>query len=101
MSFRPSACRSACAALLVLTLAGCNAWQDRAEFAPPQYRWGPGQSSPVMADAPPPPIPMQYCYRTLATVDCYNQTMPERLTGYTGLYPDPASLPPGSKTPQR
>jgi len=79
---------------LVLALAGCNAWQNRAEFAPPQSRWTRSGSSPVAADATPPPIPLQYCYRTLATVDCFSEAKPERVTGYTGLYPDPASLPP-------
>ena len=83
---------------LVLLLGGCNAWQDRAEFAAPQARWNASQPSPVKADAAPPPIPEQYCYRTLAQVDCYSQAMPERVTGYTGLYPEPDSLPPGSKT---
>jgi hypothetical protein len=77
-----------------LALAGCNAWQDRAEFAPPQMRWNASQSSPRQADAPAPPIPMHYCYRTLATVDCFDQAMPDRIAGYTGLYPDPESLPP-------
>jgi len=79
---------------LGLALAGCNAWQDRAEFAPPQSRWGSAGSSPVSADAPPPPIQQQYCYRTLARVDCFTEAKPERITGYTGVYPDPASLPP-------
>jgi hypothetical protein len=77
-------------------LGGCNAWQDRAEFAAPQYRWNASQPSPVKADAAAPPIAEQYCYRTLAQVDCFNQAVPDRVTGYTGLYPDPASLPPGS-----
>jgi hypothetical protein len=77
-----------------VTLAGCNAWQNRAEFAPPQSRWNQSQSSPVAADAPPPPIPAQYCYRTLATVDCFAEAKPDRITGFTGLYPEPASLPP-------
>jgi hypothetical protein len=79
---------------LVLALAGCNAWQNRAEFAPPQNRWNASQPSPAAADAPPPPIPLQYCYRTLAKVDCFSEANPERITGYTGLYPDPESLPP-------
>jgi hypothetical protein len=91
--------RSALAA--ALALAGCNAWQDRAEFAPPQSRWPASLSSPVMADAPPPPIPMQYCYRTLARVDCFSEAMPERITGYTGLYPEPQSLPPAPATVPR
>lgn len=76
-----------------LALAGCNAWQDRAEFAPPQSRWPANLPSPVLADAPPPPVPVQYCYRTLARVDCFAQAMPDRLSGYTGTYPDPDSLP--------
>jgi hypothetical protein len=86
------------ALVLVLALGGCNAWQDRAEFAPPQNRWTASEPSPVKADAKPPPIPEQYCYRTLAQVDCYNQAMPDRITGYTGLYPEPASLPPAPET---
>lgn len=76
------------------TLAGCNAWEDRAEFAPPQSRWPADQPSSRLANAPPPPIPAQYCYRTLATVDCFAQAQPERISGYTGVYPNPASLPP-------
>jgi hypothetical protein len=86
-----------------LPLAGCNTWQNRAEFAPPEDRW-PGtqwpqailpkdlalgsQSSPVAADAPPPPIEVVHCYRTLAIVDCFPTRQPERLSGYTGTYPD-------------
>ena len=81
---------------LLIPLAGCNVWQNRAEFAPPQNRWTSTQPSPVAADTPAPPIPVQYCYRTLATVDCFSEAAPERVSGYTGLYPDPASLPPGS-----
>jgi len=83
-------------ASVAVLLSACNAWQDRAEFAPPQNRWTPSQTSPVAADAKPPPIPEQYCYRTLATVDCFNSPQPSRITGFTGLYPEPASLPPGS-----
>ena len=77
-----------------LLLGGCNTWQNRAEFAPPQSRWPSTLTSPVAADAPPPPIPVQYCYRTLAAVDCYSEAKPDRLTGYSGVYPDPDSLPP-------
>ena len=77
---------------LLLTLAGCNAWQNRAEFAAPQSRWPANYPSPVAADAPPPPIPAQYCYRTLASVDCYTEARPDRITGYTGVYPDPNSV---------
>jgi hypothetical protein len=85
------------ASSLAVLLCGCNAWQTRAEFAPPQSRWTTSGTSPVAANAPPPPIAEQYCYRTLATVDCFTAPEPSRITGFTGLYPDPASLPPGSK----
>jgi hypothetical protein len=80
--------------LSLLTLSACNAFQNRAEFAAPQSRWKETEPSSAQADAAPPPIPQQFCYRTLATVDCFNHAQPERITGYTGLYPDPASLPP-------
>jgi len=79
--------------LASLLLAGCNAWQTRAEFAPPQSRWSASEPSTRGRDDPPPPIPAQYCYRTLATVDCFAETKPDRVTGFTGLYPDPDSLP--------
>jgi len=74
-----------------IALAGCNVWQDRTEFAAPESRWSSTQPSPAARDAPPPPIAQQYCYRTLATVDCYYEAKPERITGYTGAYPDPDS----------
>lgn len=77
---------------LVMLLAGCNAWQNRAEFAAPQSRWPASEPSPIPTNAPPPPIQVQYCYRTLATVDCFTQARPDRITGYTGVYPDPDSL---------
>jgi hypothetical protein len=80
------------AAALLFALAGCNAWQNRAEFAAPQSRWPANYTSPVAADAPPPPIPAQYCYRTLASVDCYTEAKPDRATSYTGVYPDPNNL---------
>ncbi len=78
--------------LLALLLAGCNAWENRAEFAAPQSRWPSNYPSPVPANAPPPPIPVQYCYRTLASVDCYTEARPDRITGYTGVYPNPDNL---------
>lgn len=87
------------AALSLFALAACNAFQDRAEFGAPQSRWKETEPSPVKADATPPPIPEQYCYRTLATVDCYAHAVPDRITGYTGLYPEPASLPPPDPPP--
>ena len=76
----------------LLALAGCNAWQNRAEFAAPQSRWPANLPSAVAADAPPPPIPAQYCYRTLANVDCFTEARPDRLAGYTGAYPNPDSI---------
>ena len=88
---------------LVALLGGCNAWQNRAEFAAPQSRWPTNYPSPVPANAPPPPIPVQYCYRTLASVDCFTEARPERVTGYTGVYPNPdalsAAAPYASKIP--
>ena len=83
---------SAAALLAALALASCNVWQNRAEFAAPQSRWTANWPSPVAADSPPPPVPVQYCYRTLASVDCFTEPKPERITGYTGTYPEPKSL---------
>lgn len=71
----------------LLLLGACNAWQDRAEFAAPQSRWKSTEPSPAAANAPPPAVPAQYCYRTLATVDCFTEPHPDRITGYTGAYP--------------
>jgi hypothetical protein len=68
-------------------LAGCNVWQTRAEFAPPEYRWTSDQTSPVAADAPPPAIRTVHCYRTLANVDCFTAKQDDRYSGYTGTYP--------------
>ena len=72
--------------LLAGVLGGCNVWQKTAEFAPPESRWPKGQSSPVAADATPPAIRTQYCYRTLAVVDCFPEKQLGR-SGYTGAYP--------------
>jgi hypothetical protein len=88
---------------LGIAAAGCNTWQNRAEFAPPSDRW-PGtqwpqtvlppdlplgqQTSPIAATAAPPPIDVVYCYRTLAIADCFAKKQPERYYGYTGTYPD-------------
>jgi hypothetical protein len=83
---RPIAFLLICAALAA-PLAGCNVWQDRAEFAPPQSRWPDTLPSPVAANAPPPPVRAQYCYRTLGTVDCFAQPQPDRESGFTGRYP--------------
>jgi hypothetical protein len=88
---------------LGLAVTGCNMWQNRAEFAPPPDRWPGTQwpqavlppdfplgqfTSPIAATAPPPPIEVVFCYRTLAIVDCYPHLQPERYYGYTGTYPD-------------
>ena len=88
---------------LGVAVAGCNMWQNRAEFAPPPDRWPGTQwpqavlppdfplgqfTSPIAATAPPPPIEVVFCYRTLAIVDCYPHLQPERYYGYTGTYPD-------------
>ncbi len=76
----------------LLALTGCNAWQNRAEFAAPQSRWNASQPSAVAADALPPPVKAQYCYRTLASVDCYTEARPDRVASYTGVYPDPDTV---------
>ena len=73
--------------LMLAGLAACNVWQDRAEFAPPQSRWKATEPGAAAAAAPPPAVPAQYCYRTLATVDCFTEAQPARATGYTGKYP--------------
>ena len=85
--------RSLLLAGIALVLAGCNAWQTRSEFAAPQSRGPSTLSSPAGTEDPPPPIPAEYCYRTLARVDCFSEPRPERVTGFNGLYPDPDSLP--------
>jgi hypothetical protein len=79
--------------VLALLLAGCNAWETRSEFAPPESRWPTTLPSTAGRNDPPPPIAAQYCYRTLASVDCFSDAKPDRLTGYTGTYPNPYSLP--------
>src|SRR5580658_5659099 len=86
---------------LVTLLAGCNAWDNQAEFAAPQSRWPADQPSRVPANAPPPAIPVVYCYHTLASVDCYTEARPDRITGYTGVYPNPDTLrtPPSTIKP--
>jgi len=77
----------ACLCAAMLLLSGCNAWQHRAEFAPPESRWSESQPSPIAADAPPPAIRTVSCYRTLANVDCFAEKQPSRYYGYTGSYP--------------
>jgi hypothetical protein len=66
---------------------------NRAEFAAPQSRWPETLPSPVAANAPPPPRPVVYCYRTLAQVDCYNAPDRDRASGQIGVYPTPGSVP--------
>lgn len=84
---RPIVLRLSACVALSCALVGCNVWQDRAEFAPPQSRWPDTLPSPVAAEAPPPPTRARYCYRTLAVVDCFTTPQPERATGFTGRYP--------------
>jgi hypothetical protein len=84
---------------VVALLSGCNTWQDRTEFAAPESRWSATQPSPAGHNDPPPPVARQYCYRTLAQVDCYNEPRPERITGYSGTYPDADSLVPATVKP--
>jgi hypothetical protein len=88
-----SANRVLFAAVLGLPLLGCNPWQDRAEFAAPQSRWPTTMPAASSVNAPPPPIPLEYCYRTLARVDCFGEEKPDRVTGYTGTYPGPELAP--------
>jgi len=72
-----------------LTLAGCGlpiGQFDRAEFAPPQDRWPSNLPSTVARNAAPPPVLQQYCYHTLASVDCFLTPQANR-PGFTGGYP--------------
>ena len=73
-------------------LGACNTWQDRVEFAPPESRWHSALPSAVPVNSPPVPLAAQFCYRTLAQVDCFAEARPDRVTGYTGAYPDPDSI---------
>jgi hypothetical protein len=88
---RPAILRAVSLALL---LAGCNILQNRAEFAAPQSRWPASLPATSAVDAPPPPIGARYCYRTLAAVDCFSEAKPDRVTAYTGLYPEPDAAAP-------
>jgi len=65
-----------------LQLSGCAALPC-GEFAPPQSR--------QMIDCPAtaavaPPKPTRYCYRSLASNECFAQPQPER-AGFAGTYP--------------
>jgi hypothetical protein len=80
-------------AALLLPLLGCNVWQDRAEFAAPQSRWPSTLPAASSVNDPPPATGVQYCYRTLARVDCFSEPKPERITGYTGTYPASGAAP--------
>jgi hypothetical protein len=80
--------------LALALLGGCEVlnyqiwpYQRRAEFAPPQSRWPETLPSAVAKDAPPPPVQKQYCYRTLAAVDCYTSPQPDRHRSYSGASP--------------
>jgi hypothetical protein len=73
---------------IALTLAACDPTFGRAEFAPPQDRWPSNYPSAVARETPAPPIPLQYCYRTLADTDCYLEPQPNR-SDFSGTYPIP------------
>ncbi len=74
--------------LAAVALAGCHPLHGRAEFAPPEYRWPATLPSAVARNAPAPPVPIQYCYRTLADTDCYLSREPKR-ANFSGIYPIP------------
>lgn len=69
-------------------LAGCDIWQNRAEFAPPDTRWNAEEPSPMAKDAPPAATATEHCYRTLAEVDCFTARQANRAAAYTGSYPE-------------
>jgi len=73
--------------IVIIALSGCDAWPRRAEFAAPTDRWPVTLPWLVEADTTEPLIKSDYCYRTLAVVDCYSTPQPERATGFTGAYP--------------
>jgi hypothetical protein len=83
----PNRCARLALVSLILVLSGCNVWHRRAEFAPPADRWPSIVSWPVEADATAPLSETDYCYRTLAVVDCFASPQPERAAGFTGTYP--------------
>ena len=72
---------------LIVALSGCDVWPRRAEFAAPADRWPVTLPWQEEADRTEPLIKPDYCYRTLAIVDCYSTPQPERATGFTGVYP--------------
>ena len=76
--------------LAALVLAGCDPTGGRAEFAPPEDRWPSTEPSTAMRETPPPPVPLRYCYRSLATTECFLTPQPAR-PGFTGVYPAPRS----------
>lgn len=83
----PNRCARLALVSLIVVLSGCNVWHRRAEFAPPADRWPSIVSWPVEADATAPLSETDYCYRTLAVVDCFANPQPERAAGFTGTYP--------------
>jgi hypothetical protein len=83
----PNRCARLALVSLIVALSGCNVWHSRAEFAPPADRWPSPVPWPVEANTTWPLIETDYCYRTLAIVDCFATPQPERASGYTGTYP--------------
>jgi hypothetical protein len=75
-------------AFAALALAGCDPTSGRAEFAPPEDRWPSSEPSAAMRETPAPPVPVRYCYRSLAAAECFLTPQKDR-PGFTGIYPVP------------
>ncbi len=83
----PHPCARLVLVFVIIALSGCDVWPRRAEFAAPADRWPVTLPWQEEADRTEPPIKPEYCYRTLAIVDCFSTPQPERATGLTGVYP--------------
>jgi hypothetical protein len=83
----PNRCARLVLVSIIIALSGCDVWPRRAEFAAPADRWPITLPWLVEADTTEPPIRPDYCYRTLAVVDCYSTPQPERAADFTGAYP--------------
>jgi len=66
----------------VLPLSGCAALPCDEFAAPPSRQL---LACPTKT-AEAPPTPTRYCYRSLASNECFAQPQPER-SGFTGTYP--------------
>ncbi len=83
----PHPCARLVLVFVIIALSGCDVWPRRAEFAAPADRWPVTLPWQEEADRTEPPIKPEFCYRTLAIVDCFSTPQPERATGLTGVYP--------------